>query len=553
MQPHSTETMTERTPEASPPLSQSAKRKREEENEEDAGSSSSKLCELWTADGGVCRDIWRTHVVKYLNPSDRKFFYSVNKETRKAMKELPEYWWYNSVFLNYFSKPFRISQLSSISTLEVAWENYDFTKANARGHFIQQAAATGDVELLRWVREEKGVDRRMQKIVESAVKSGHLNVVQYCAEKGWNINNCDFVFTAAEFGRLDIVQYLHEERGVRLDAITTHVAARKGELEVLKYLHEMNTPWDPRVATAAAFNADPNFECLKFCVANGCALDWRSMAHVIRKGDLQMIQMMHEAGAPWHRDHINAIYSHAQSNRFNILKYCVDNGLELDERACKLAVEYNDLKGLQYLREKGAPWDASLPTLCAREYRDIVLLKFCLSNGCPVNGADACAQASEWGGLEHLKYLRNEGCQWDQRTTQYARRVDILRYAVENGCPVNGPEACAAAVRQGVGLTGSIEKLIYLRKSGYNWDARTSFEAAAKSYLDCLKYCIENGCSVDETACANAAKCNRLRNLKYLKANNAPWDHRTVLNARRKDILKFALDNGCPKPPSNAF
>ena len=87
MQPHSTETMTERTTGASPPLSQSAKRKREEENEEDVGSSSSKLCELWTADGGVCRDIWRTHVVKYLNRSDRKFFYSVNKGTRKAMKE----------------------------------------------------------------------------------------------------------------------------------------------------------------------------------------------------------------------------------------------------------------------------------------------------------------------------------------------------------------------------------------------------------------------------------------------------------------------------------
>ena len=549
MQPHSTETMTERTTGASPPLSQSVKRKREEENEEDAGSSSSKLCELWTADGGVCRDIWRTHVVKYLNRSDRKFFYSVNKGTRKAMKELHSGW-----YENYFKQPFTISDLSSISTLEVAWENYDFTKANARGHFIREAAATGDVQLLRWVREEKGVDRRMQKIVESAVKSGHLNVVQYCARNGWNIDKYDFVRTAAEFGRLDIVRYLHEERGIPLQPAhrlpASEVAAKNGKLEVLKYLHEMNIPWDPRVAAAAASNADPNFECLKFCVANGCAMDDRwSMWRVIRKGDLQLIQMVHEAGeAPWYRNDIEAIYSHARSNRFNILKYCVDNGLELDERACKLAVEYNDLKGLQYLREKGAPWDASLPTLCAPRHRDIGLLKFCLSNGCPVNGADACAEASEWGGLEHLKYLRNEGCQWDQRTTQYASRVDILRYAVENGCPVNGPEACAAAVRQ-----GSIEKLIYLRKSGYNWDARTSFEAAAKSYLDFLKYCIESGCPVDETSCANAAKCNKLRNLKYLKANNAPWDHRTVLNARRKDILKFALDNGCPKPPSNAF
>jgi len=163
--------MTERTTGASPPLSQSAKRKREEENEEDAGSSSSKLCELWTADGGVCRDIWRTHVVKYLNRSDRKFFYSVNKGTRKAMKETMKEL-YPYFYDKYFKQPFRISDLSSISTLEVAWENYDFTKANARGHFIREAAATGDVQLLRWVREEKGVHRRMQKIVE--LKAGIL-------------------------------------------------------------------------------------------------------------------------------------------------------------------------------------------------------------------------------------------------------------------------------------------------------------------------------------------------------------------------------------------
>ena len=202
MKSHSTETMTERTTEASPPPSQSAKRKREEENEEDAGSSSSKLCELWTADGGVCRDIWRTHVVKYLNRSDRKFFYSVNRGTRKAMKE-------SLTWSLYFKQPFRISDLSSISTLEVAWENYDFTNAKARGHFIREAAATGDVQLLRWVREEKGMHRRMQKIMESVVKSGHLNVVQYCEGKRWNINNYHFVYTAAEFGHLDIVRYLH--------------------------------------------------------------------------------------------------------------------------------------------------------------------------------------------------------------------------------------------------------------------------------------------------------------------------------------------------------
>ena len=65
--------------------------------------------------GGACRDIVEKHVMCKLNGTDLKFFYEVNTETRKLVKR--------SSRAGDLKKRFRVSEMSSISTLEVAWEN----------------------------------------------------------------------------------------------------------------------------------------------------------------------------------------------------------------------------------------------------------------------------------------------------------------------------------------------------------------------------------------------------------------------------------------------
>ena len=62
-----------------------------------------------------CDDICFTHVLPRLSATDIKFLYGVNKETRKLVKR--------STRAGDLKKKFNIGEMSSISTLEVAWEN----------------------------------------------------------------------------------------------------------------------------------------------------------------------------------------------------------------------------------------------------------------------------------------------------------------------------------------------------------------------------------------------------------------------------------------------
>ena len=67
-----------------------------------------------SCEGGECRDIVERHVLPKLNQTDVKFFYDVNTETRALIKRTSregELKW-----------RFRVSEMSSISTLEIAWK-----------------------------------------------------------------------------------------------------------------------------------------------------------------------------------------------------------------------------------------------------------------------------------------------------------------------------------------------------------------------------------------------------------------------------------------------
>ena len=62
-----------------------------------------------------CDDVSFQHILPRLNRTDVKFLYGVNKETRKLIKR--------SSRKGELKERFKVREMSSISTLEVAWEN----------------------------------------------------------------------------------------------------------------------------------------------------------------------------------------------------------------------------------------------------------------------------------------------------------------------------------------------------------------------------------------------------------------------------------------------
>ena len=91
------------------------------------------------------------------------------------------------------------------------------------------------------------------------------------------------------------------------------------------------------------------------------------------------------------------------------ISWALEKCSEKKERFCTKMARNGNVELLQFLHEKGCPWDAR-----------------------------TCSYAAKNGHLECLKYAHENGCPWDEDTCSYAAehgRLDCLEYARENGCP----------------------------------------------------------------------------------------------------------------------
>jgi hypothetical protein len=185
-------------------------------------------------------DIFETHVLKsgYLNGTDIKMFYECCRASRRAVIrakiELQE--------------KFEVHELSSISTLELAWEGYPWGETGrlpsggvitmTKEFFCSCVAETNDLKLLRWVREEKECAWDWKTSGQAAVQ-GNLDMLKYCCENGCEVNTGTCAF-----------------------------AARFGQLACLEYLRSKNCPWDERVCKRAHENN--HIDVLTYAVKNKC-------------------------------------------------------------------------------------------------------------------------------------------------------------------------------------------------------------------------------------------------------------------------------------------
>ena len=249
-----------------------------------------------------CDDICFMHILPRLNGTDLKFLYGVNSETRKLIKR--------SSRKGELKEKFKVNEMSSISTLEFAWENKSLWRSYwGEPYFCWKVAETNKLELLKWAREEKKCkwdsgpinaaarqgNLEMVKYCvanqcpiitgacASAAESGHLEVLKYLREEVKAPWDYDTAYLAAGSGHLHILEYLVERKYDTYSELACQCAAKYGHLDCLKYLHETaKAPWNSWVVFWAQRNNQP--ECLQYLLDNNCPLPygWRYEGGVLR-------------------------------------------------------------------------------------------------------------------------------------------------------------------------------------------------------------------------------------------------------------------------------
>jgi hypothetical protein len=238
-----------------------------------------------------CDDICFTHILPRLNGTDLKFLYGVNSETRALIKR--------SSRKGELKKGFKVNEMSSISTLEVAWESRSVWYES---FFCYRVAQTNKLELLKWAREEKKCEWDYRTI-NAAAGQGNLEMVKYCVANKCPMNEYACARAAvnghleclkylreevkapwdwrtaawaALNGHLHILEYLVERKYDRYNVFACASAAMNGHLDCLKYLHETaKAPWDYRAVREAHKNN--HTECVQYLLDNKCPLPngWR--------------------------------------------------------------------------------------------------------------------------------------------------------------------------------------------------------------------------------------------------------------------------------------
>jgi hypothetical protein len=288
-------------------LSGAQKRKKKKEKEELAKELAADVerlklgpTKLWTGLVLHHKDVFVSHVISKLNETDRFFFAKVNGESRAVLK-------YAGV--NVSELGVTVHKCSSISTLELAWNNMPWGEKDNCGDVIDQAwfcwqvAATNKLELLKWAREVKQCEWDEWPI-NTAADKGNPEMLKYCFSNGCPYDEEVSCKLAAKGGHLDCVRFLFDklEPSRETEKVAAVQAAIKGQIDIVKYfVEERKIPDGVKHACMCNTAGFGQLDCLKYLLGEEAKVPlnfWRYVACARYYEHPECVHYLLEKGCP---------------------------------------------------------------------------------------------------------------------------------------------------------------------------------------------------------------------------------------------------------------
>ncbi|CAL6327105.1 unnamed protein product [Bathycoccus prasinos] len=465
-------------------------------------------------------DICFKHILPRLNRTDVKFLYEVNTETRALIKR--------STRAGDLERRFNIGEMSSISTLEFAWEHKSLCTGAGVWYdersFCYKVAQTNKLELLKWAREEKKCDWDFRTI-NAAVVQGNLEMVKYCVA-----SECPIDEGAKTSSSNDVNAEAKTSRSTR----TTRTTRTKNNNSNNKSLQKKKEK--EKVITTTKTTAKSRGK------PTTVSIIWKLVTH-----------------------HADIFNKHVLPKLNETEIYCFS---EANKESLRCVLRAGRVKTKNIFAKKRLVWNVG-------ECANLSLMKWAWNETNPTNTRERemnhskarfCAKVVQTNKLELLKYIREvKKCGWDEETIKMAARIgnlEILKYCFENECPCGEEVEYGQMLFELAAIGGHVDCLRVLfeeldppEESGT--EERVAEHAAEYGYPDVLKYLVEErelSDSVIEECVSTSVNYSQLECLKYLVEDaEAPLDDWKLLAYARdssedEDIVDYLREKGCPEP-----
>uniref|UniRef100_A0AAV1TI90 Ankyrin repeat-containing domain n=1 Tax=Peronospora matthiolae TaxID=2874970 RepID=A0AAV1TI90_9STRA len=361
-------------------------------------------------------------------------------------------------------------------------------------HVIKQAAASGNLKVVKWLYESFGVALddaakiaalncewkvirwilghgkradlnaalRCDDIYVSAAKSGNIDTLELLSDHGFPGDPMVILDNAISGGHLHIVKWLHEKKGASNVGNGYIEAARNGHLEILKYLHEKQ------------FDVCSSVSAIDTAAAAGC---------------LEVVQWLHS----------------------NTPTKCTNQAMDG-------AASEGHLHIVQWLHRNRTEGCSRLAMHFAAENGYLHVVKWLHANRSEGCFALTIARAAEHGHLEVVAWLyenRGEGFDFSGVMDRVALNGHLR---VLQWLHVNRAEGCTTAAMDAAAYNGDLEIVKWLHENRIEGCSKRAMDGAAmRGHLGVVKWLHANryeGCSAD--AIDRAAGNNHIAVVRWL-------------------------------------
>lgn len=351
--------------------------------------------------------------------------------------------------------------------------------------FLQCAAASGNLELVKWLLTDKelaaelaktdqrlDIDERDNNNNSLVYYAGSVEVAQWLMEKGCKFDHlCDILMFAAENGNLELVKWYVSHfkiKAIKYDAFCA--AAGSGNLELVKwmennvvvnYIRIQDTIFTYDIVLFYAARSG-NLDLLKWLVSKNRKINvcdqlggYRLMHAAAESGNLEMVKWLVGQGYdidPKQRTNRRVLQAAISSGSLEVVQWFVAQGYEFDlypeslggelfpQTALYYAVQSGNQELVKWIVEKGVSINKNpYVMVCAAAKGDLPMLRWLASQKGDFKSVGNSAAQS--GNLRMVRWLYSK----DVKTISLASaaqsgNLTLVKWLVKNGADVNAVE-----------------------------------------------------------------------------------------------------------------